>query len=29
MGINGTGEWEDHDAARRVATSSKKRENRI
>ena len=29
MGINGTGEWEDHDAARRVATSSEKRENRF
>ena len=26
-GINGNGEWEDHDAARRVATSSEKREN--
>ena len=24
MGINGNGEWEDHDAARRVATSSEK-----
>ena len=29
MGINGNGEWEDHDAARRVATSSEKRENRF
>ena len=28
-GINGNGEWEDHDAARRVATSSEKRENRF
>ena len=29
MGINGNGEWEDHDAARRVATSSENRENRF
>ena len=29
VGINGNGEWEDHDAARRVATSSEKRENRF
>ena len=29
MGINGKGEWEDHDAARRVATSSEKRANRV
>ena len=29
MGINGKGEWEDHDAARRVATSSENRENRV
>ena len=29
MGLNGNGEWEDHDAARRVATSSEKRENRV
>ena len=29
MGINGKGEWEDHDAARRVAMSSEKRENRV
>ena len=29
MGINGNGEWEDHDAARRVATSSEKRANRV
>ena len=29
MGINGKGEWEDHDAARRVATSSEEWENRI
>ena len=29
MGINGNGEWEGNDAARRVATSSKNRENRF
>ena len=29
VGINGNGEWEDNDAAHRVATSSEKRENRI
>ena len=29
MGINGNGEWEGSDAARRVATSSEKRENRF
>ena len=29
MGINGNGEWEGNDAARRVATSSEKRENRF
>ena len=29
MGINGNGEWEDHDAVRRVATSSEKRANRV
>ena len=29
MGINGNGEWEGSDAARRVATSSKERGNRI
>ena len=29
MGINGKGEWEEHDAARRVATSSENRENRV
>ena len=28
-GINWNGEWEDNDAARRVATSSEKRENRF
>ena len=28
-GINGNGEWEDNDAARRVATSFEKRENRF
>ena len=28
-GINGNGEWEDNDAARRVATSFGERENRI
>ena len=27
MGINGNGEWEDNDAAHRVATSSEEREN--
>ena len=29
IGINGSGEWADNDAARRVATSSGKRGNRI
>ena len=29
VGINGNGEWEDNGAARRVATSFEKRENRI
>ena len=29
MGINGNGEWEDNDAAHRVATSSEERENRV
>ena len=29
IGINGSGEWEDNDAARCVATSSGKRGNRI
>ena len=28
-GINGNGEWEDNDAARRVATSSERRKNRV
>ena len=27
IGINGSGEWADNDAARRVATPSKEREN--
>ena len=29
IGINGSGEWADNDAARRIATSSGKRGNRI
>ena len=29
MGINGNGEWEDHDAARCVATFSENWENRV
>ena len=29
VGIIRNGEWEDNDAARRVATSSEKRENRV